>query len=336
MPGLFGKPWFLRLALRPFPRWAALIVRYRLFASIPPLRALADKYLDGIIAGAFGLSRQFAPAIRGTDCGVEVHSLLCSAHLDMYLWSLRTFLHYGQGGCALVIHDDGSLTDADCAQLLRQVPWARIIRRAEGDQQIVPKLAGFPACITFRATNVWGIKLLDVNLLTDAAKLLLLDSDILFFRSADELKAAMISSEEMVFYNHERGNTFYSAQPGLVAALGDVIDGFNAGFMGWPRSFVDLPACEEILAWLAALPPEIKRGVYNDQTVYALIAARHPHGALGSDYSAVDDSVAEKNLVFKHYHSVSKRYMALEGIGFILSHRREFLRAMGVGSKGSA
>lgn len=131
----------------------------------------------------------------------QIHQLLGHRHVGMGLWSLASLV--GTAGCALgvVIHDDGTLTDADRALIERQLPGVRIISRSEADARVRGLLAAYPACTGYRFGNVavsnhrgqsynmfiMALILFDINLLADCDKVIVLDADVLFFQRPDDL-----------------------------------------------------------------------------------------------------------------------------------------------------
>lgn len=155
---------------------AALRLKYRDWLErTPPVPAQAD-----------------APA-------AEVHQLLGHRHVGMGLWSLKSLVACADAGLGVVIHDDGTLSDADMRLMRQQLPGVRIIQRSEADARVREQLADYPACQSFRfgevrVTNhrgqsynmfIMSLILLDMNLLTDCNKIIIIDADVLFFRRPD-------------------------------------------------------------------------------------------------------------------------------------------------------
>jgi hypothetical protein len=87
---------------------------------------------------------------------------------------------------SLIIHDDGSLTQLDQERLLAKLPNSKILVRAEADQQMMELLHHYPHCRRYRSEHVYGLKLLDIALLSPG-DFAYCDSDILFFRPFQNL-----------------------------------------------------------------------------------------------------------------------------------------------------
>src|SRR5260221_7530094 len=98
------------------------ILKYTVFAKVEPVANLMEKGLMWIERESLAIARDFKPMTCGTPGHeVEVHTLLCHAHVEMYLWAIFTFQHFVGVALPIVVHDDGSLTEAD-----RQLLEARI------------------------------------------------------------------------------------------------------------------------------------------------------------------------------------------------------------------
>ena len=130
---------------------------------------------------------------------VEIHQLLGHRHVGMGIWSLKSLIKTTNLPLAVVIHDDGSLTQEDTILMHRHLPGVRIIMRAEADIAVRQMLSGYHACTSFRfgevlVTNhrgqsynmfVMALILFDINLLAHSDKIIILDADVLFFRHPD-------------------------------------------------------------------------------------------------------------------------------------------------------
>ncbi len=85
------------------------------------------------------------------------------------------------------VHDDGSLTPSDKAQLAERLGSVAFIDRQEADAQMASRLARYPFCQKMRARQIYGLKLFDVPLMCDSDEIAFCDSDILFLRPFEEL-----------------------------------------------------------------------------------------------------------------------------------------------------
>jgi hypothetical protein len=128
----------------------------------------------------------------------EIHSLLGSRHVGMCLWSIKSFLHHSGRRFSVVLHDDGTLTRSDIKKLEHHLTGVQVIDKATADREIADKISPYSNVYAYRfgqlgktqwgkKMSVFALKLLDFNLLTNASKILVLDTDVLFFRQPDEI-----------------------------------------------------------------------------------------------------------------------------------------------------
>lgn len=131
----------------------------------------------------------------------EVHVLLGHTHIGMCLWSVKSFLHYSGHEYTVVLHDDGSITESDEEILTKHLVGVRVIRKIIADDLIRDKLSSFPNCLEYRFLptvttdhrgdsynmRIFALRLFDFNLLSDASKILVLDADVMFFKTPREI-----------------------------------------------------------------------------------------------------------------------------------------------------
>ena len=81
----------------------------------------------------------------------------------------------------MVLHEDGSC-DSEILEVLSEMfSGLRIVRRSEADAVMEAKLAGHPACLAYRRRHALAMKLFDVPAFASTPRVLLLDSDLLFY-----------------------------------------------------------------------------------------------------------------------------------------------------------
>ena len=122
------------------------------------------------------------PIENTTDRTCEIHVFTCAKDWLNLVWTLKTFYYYSNRHYALCIHDDGTLSDSARITLKHHFPNARLIDRPSADERIFAYLASHPRCLKFRKSNHLSPKLFDFPAYLESDRMLLLDSDILFFR----------------------------------------------------------------------------------------------------------------------------------------------------------
>ena len=285
-----------------------------------------EKGLQWIERESLAIARDFKPMTCGTaGHDVEIHSLLCQAHVHSYLRAIFTFQHFVRVALPVVVHDDGTLTNADKHLLETRIKGIRIISRSDADAQILAHLADRPRCLEYRRQTPFGPKLFDYNLLHHGRATIHLDSDVLFLSDASKLREIIQTVPFRFYYNPETHSPSYNDEAlGLSAHFGPCAGDINAGLMYHPRAFATIDELEASLGWVL----DNYRGALrkDDQLVYSIMAGRIGCEALPSEYG-VAFSKSEKTMVSMHYHSVSKRYMAFHGVSEILRNHPDFVAA---------
>ena len=146
------------------------------------------------------------------DNGTIVSTLICHRDMACGLTCLTSLLRYSQDKIGLLmIHDDGSLTDDDVAILHEKLAPARVIRRAEADEQMEDQLRPFPMTAAFRRRYFSGLKLCDTFYFSSGDIYGYCDSDLLFFRPFQGLFALPDAGTNALMMDNGRDN-FYSVR----------------------------------------------------------------------------------------------------------------------------
>lgn len=251
------------------------------------------------------------------DRTCEIHVFTCAQDWLNLIWTLKTFYHYSNRQYALCIHDDGTLTDSDRATLKHHFPQARLIDRPSADERIFSLLTSHPRCLEFRKSNHLSPKLFDFPAYLESDRMLLLDSDVLFFA---EPKALLQRIEDPNYcLNTVNGDvsSSYTVDPAVVKErFGfEVIDRFNSGlgliykdslYLDWIEEFLSLPDIEGHF-WRI------------EQTLYALCSCRFGVELLPSEYDvhlegSIDGSPS------RHYVGKIRHLMYGEGMRHLVQN----------------
>jgi hypothetical protein len=301
--------------------------------SSPPLRPslgrglliLRQKYGHGLRTAYYrDRVRPRILSTRPVECGsdntCEIHVLTSSADWLNLVWALKSFYLYSKRKYALCIHDDGSLGSHEASTLREHFPGARLISRAEADPKLEQALAAYPRCLQFRRSNHLSPKLFDFARYLTAPRMLLLDSDILFFAEPAEL----LRRVEDTAYNLNSVNpdisSAYTVEPESVKrALGlEMPQRFNSGLGLIHRESLRFDWIEEFLA----LPGILGYFWRIEQTIFALCSARFGVELLPQDY-AVRLKGNSSGLPCRHYVGAIRHLMYNEGIRQLL--KQQFL-----------
>lgn len=264
-----------------------------------------------------GFTPRFVTNAENVDC--EIHSLLGKRHVGMCLWSIKSFLHFSDRQYAVVLHDDGSLTDKDIRKLEYHLINVKVIRKRLADEQIVNRIKPYANVLKYRfgelAQTAWGkrmsifsLKLIDFNLLAQTSKILVLDTDVLFFKKPDDIIHWMEdASRNECLYAYDEYTPIRDARHKLVGfeKKAEPQCYFNSGLICFNGSAFNLPVLDD---WLGNHKERVdKVYTFEQQTYNHLVHQTESHGPLPASYSFNyndRDSVAThfgiKLLFFEH------------------------------------
>jgi len=251
------------------------------------------------------------PVYGLTDDRCEIHVLTSQQDWLNLMWALKSFYwasgrHYG-----LCIHDDGSLDRAAGEQLQQHFPEARIIGRDQAQREVLPTLTDYPRCRAFRETNHLSPKLFDFRHYLRTQRMLLMDSDVLFFQEPTVLLNRVESESYTRNCVNEDLATAYTVEPADVRRrLGvDLPERFNSGLGVIQRDSLRADWLEEFLN----LPGILSHFWRIEQTLFALCSARHGVELLPTEYR-ISLAPGTTNCVAKHYVGAVRHLMYSEGM----------------------
>lgn len=300
--------------------------------SSPPtlgrgLLVLRQKYGHGLRAAYYrDRVRPRILSTRPVQCGLdgtcEIHVLTSTSDWLNLIWALKSFYHYSERRYGLCIHDDGTLGAAALASLHHHFPGARIIGREEANRAVEAALRPYPLCLRFRETNHLAPKVFDFAQYLTADRMLLIDSDVLFF-SRPAVLLDRIENADYRFNSVNRDvSSAYTIDPEAAKqALGLVVpQRFNSGLGLIHRLSMRFDWIEEFLA----LPGIIGHFWRIEQTIYTLCSARFGVELLPDEYAVrLEGGIGGRPC--RHYIGGIRHLLYSEGIRGLV--RRQFLES---------
>ncbi len=225
---------------------------------------------------------QSPPVVSTLDPHTEVHVLMWKGDWIEGVWGLKSLYSSAAIQYSLCIHEDGSLTREQINEVRRQFPKARVIDRAHADAVVTPMLEGLPRCQAFRHTNPMALKVFDFHAFLQSDRMLLTDSDILFFARPEELLRRVEDRNYKLNTLNRDWNYGYSIQSRDVRPLldFDFPDRINSGLGLIHRGSISFSAVERFLA----LPGIMSHSHRIEQTLIALSSARFGFEMLPPEY----------------------------------------------------
>ncbi|NBX76620.1 MAG: hypothetical protein EBQ92_08700 [Proteobacteria bacterium] len=190
-----------------------------------------------------------APPIDATK-GHEVHLLLEHKRILEGCWGLYSLLYFSPQPLTPVIHSDGTLTDTD-SQLLRKLfPGCRVIHREEADRAVNAYLdsKGLSLCRKLRDTLIFGLKLFDPVLLSNADRFIVMDSDVLFFSPPVELLTSLSPDLPLRYSKDNNRSTLFDARESKELTGLTCMEDFNPGVFTVSRSKFNFQRIEKHLS----------------------------------------------------------------------------------------
>jgi len=263
------------------------------------------------------------PVAHTTNSTCEIHVFTCSKDWLNLIWTLKSFYWASKRQYALCIHDDGTLLEENRAVLQHHFPNARIIDRPSADAKVLAELQAYPRCLEFRQSNHLSPKVFDFLAYLESDRMLLLDSDILFFAEPTELLQRIEDPTYLLNTVNGDVSSAYTVNPQVVEdKLGfDVIDRFNSGLGLIHKASFNLDWIEEFLA----LPDILGHFWRIEQTLYALLSSRFGAELLPPAYDVhLDGGIGTSPS--RHYVGKIRHLMYDEGIRQLV--KQEFFKKL--------
>ncbi|MFA7342790.1 MAG: hypothetical protein WC003_00670 [Terrimicrobiaceae bacterium] len=236
---------------------------------------------------------------------VSLHMVLSRDGLLMGQLMLRSLEFHSGLSWAPVLHDDGSLTDSDVAEIRANFPDATVIRRSEADSVLGEALAAYPLCRNNRLKHPWFLKVFDTRQFAPHDRYIVIDSDIVFFRRPDFVLDWMEKRPETLWFMEDAREKYSSDRAGIEAAMGVPLwERVNSGLDLLVRPYMDLALAETFMERCAPLAREFH---FLEQTFFAVIGSVWGKGGrLPREYEISWTNFHRPRAVCRHYIGPSK------------------------------
>lgn len=238
--------------------------------------------------------------------GLSVHMVVGHSMLPMGLLALRSWEFHTQRRWRLVVHEDGSFSPADRANLDKHFPEARIIDRAAADAEVQAGLRDFPACWRHRANHNWFLKVFDTRHYARGERYIIVDSDIVFFRRpARVLEWTDHMSDQMWIMEDER-EKYSHARADIERAMGvRMVRRGNSGLDLMNKAAADLALADK---FLGACGNSARQYEFLEQTIFSLWVSSWGKGGLlpSDEYEISWNNFRGSRAVCRHYIGPAK------------------------------
>jgi lipopolysaccharide biosynthesis glycosyltransferase len=147
---------------------------------------------------------EFAPKIEISSKGsAGLVTIIGHKHVDMLIFSLKSFFYISKLNIPVNVFDDGTLTDNDELKIKIHIKNVRVRRRKQNEPKILKILKKYKYCLKYRKEKFkdrFYVKLFDPFLLTDYKKIIYLDYDIIFLNKPKEIITWLKSQKKYGMY----------------------------------------------------------------------------------------------------------------------------------------
>lgn len=243
----------------------------------------------------------------------EIHVLTSETDWLNLLWALKSFYTFSGRDYRLCIHEDGSLTANSADVLQSHFPDCRILLRRDVDAEILDQLSGHPQCQKVRKERIISVKEFDFPYYSLADRIMLLDSDVLFFANpVDLLKRIEDPGYRLNCVNGDV-ETAYSISPQEAKKYAgvDLIERFNSGLGLVHKEALNWDWVEE---FITVIPGLLENHIWRfEQTLCALCCCRHGAELLPSAFDVhLEGAVGSSPC--RHYVGAIRHLMYGEGM----------------------
>jgi len=253
----------------------------------------------------------------------ELHVLTWKGDWLNVIWMLKSLIHFGEIDYKLCIHEDGSLGQYEIETIQKHFPAARVIDRGKADSDLTHRLRGLPRSLEYRRQNPLALKVYDFSFYLESDRMLLLDSDILFFSRPVVLLDRIANVEYKLNSFNKDWTNGYSIDHSRVSPTLDFRfpELINSGLGLLHKGVVDIDQCEEFLG----LPDIMSHHHRIEQTLIALCASKSGFEFLPGEYDVhLDDFVIHH--CERHFTGPIRHRMYSEGIRHLV--KQNFLESL--------
>ena len=257
------------------------------------------------------------PVTETVDGRVELHVLTSQRDWLDLMWGLKSFYRASGRRYRLCIHDDGSLDDEALGALTTHFPHGRIIPRSDADTHMDALLAEFPRTRAFRRTNVLSLKVTDFAAYLKGERMLLFDSDLLFFAEPVALLDRLESDRyTMNGFNADVASAYVIEPADALKQFGiHLLPLVNSGLGVIQHDLVRYDWLEEFLDFEPVRTGHFWR---IEQTLFALSASRYGVELLPGEY-ALRLEPGIDGRPFRHYVGGIRQLLYKEGLPALLA-----------------
>lgn len=246
----------------------------------------------------------------------EVHIITSGKDFLDALWCAKTFFYHSRLNPVLVVHSDGSLSSRQIQIIHEHFDGSRVISKAIADAEMNSFLSEYPHIQKFRNRSDFycAMKIFDILKYSRQNYLLLLDSDILFFKKPDLIIQNI--EQKKLFFNSDYQNAYTPfALEYFKANDIEILPKINAGliFMNKVLYIKHLKLMDDYFreALLFKVRCNVNR---HEQTLNAMLLTLGGALRLSSNYQISDKPLTSKTISHHFVNDGNRDRMYLKGL----------------------
>ena len=258
--------------------------------------------------------RRARPIVLSQGGDIQLHLLFGHRTVHEAVATIQSLYRFTPAW-PVVLHDDGTLTAKDRTLVTSLLVGVRLIDRRRSDEEVIAHLekAGLARLADFRRNVVFALKLLDVPFYAAGSRLLMMDTDVLFYEKPVELLAALYASDDewRDRYSEDFSSSYAWDFDAIREYTGlDILPRVNVGLVALRRPRLWWERYER---WLGIQKP-FRSKHHLEQTLYALEFTEDGARALAPEYDVmfrasyvgdyakwIRSAQGGKNVISQHY-----------------------------------
>ncbi len=236
--------------------------------------------------------------------GIEIHMLLNHRMVLEGGWAIYSFMYFSKRRCHPMIHNDGTLNAKDISFLKSLFPGIDIISRVDANREVIDALEkkGFSRCAQLRKNSILSLKLFDTIHYSREKRLVILDSDVLFFKYPKEILDSLDLKRSLVYFP-DNGHRYILNEEEMRSLLGrPCVAKLNSGVMTVSAKDVDWARIERYLSNPKFWNGDGTGNYYSEQTLWAM-ELTHAEAMIlpEEEYPICTPNPSELAIVAAHY-----------------------------------
>lgn len=220
------------------------------------------------------------PVVRCTGRDeFEVHILAPASGVWMTYWTIRSFLYHSKLCPRVIVHDDGTMTDAHASLLESKLSNVSVLRRVDADRRFYADSTIPEIVKRYRreCTNILLLMFVDHFFLSSSRYVLVLDDDLLFYGPPTEIVDFMrgglgVSAIYAVYGEGRNPLDVDIAYQDRYPSILDDASRLNSGLMAFDKSAISIDRIVEYFEHVTK-----PNGHLIEQTGWGMVLSQVPH-----------------------------------------------------------